>query len=131
MDGARIPWLSITWPIHRTYDTGTWYIDRAKWSDRKTNQDRCLTVRIIARRRKRPGYKTKLSDGTWWPFNYCIDRCQVKLEDNHEPTSGMKNKPFVRFHTHHLSDYHAFRVFPSKNWSEYRECDREILQFTA
>ena len=40
------------------------------------------------------------------PFNYHIDTCQVKLENNHEPTSGTEEKPVVRFSTHQLSDYH-------------------------
>ena len=39
------------------------------------------------------------------PFHYNIDRCQVKLEDNHEPPSETEDKP-VRFSTHQSSDYH-------------------------
>ena len=61
------------------------------------------------------------------PFPYHVGSCQVKLEDNDEPTSGKEDKSFFRFDTPQLSDYHdeqeigisphknAFRVFPGKS----------------
>ena len=40
------------------------------------------------------------------PLLYCIDRGQVKLEDNYEPSLGTEKKPLVNFNTHQVPDYH-------------------------
>ena len=125
--------------IRQKHDTQTEQHDTI---ERQIRTDTLLSRQLQEEERNqaiKSNYQTEYDD----PLPYHIDRGQVKLEDNYEPTLVTENKPLVRFDTHQVTDYHdeqenrdfphenAFRVFPGKCKPENRECDRKILHYTT
>ena len=68
------------YPEYNQYTyTGIWCTDRTKLPDRKTNQDRHLSIKKIARRTMRPGFKKNYQIEHDDHFNCHIDKPQVKF----------------------------------------------------